>query len=149
MGCEWVGMVRGMGVASTIDEWCFSAILAVPIFQAQENRHAMAKALYSRTFTWLVQQINSCTNPGSEQTQFIGVLDIFGFENFKVCINPFTTYCPQINSMYSSIHPQLNSFEQLCINYTNEKLHKFFNHYVFALEQAIVSVMSYCSQATH
>ncbi|KAI8501010.1 Myosin-9, partial [Branchiostoma belcheri] len=74
---------------------------------------ALTKAVYERMFRWLVRAINKSLDRTRRQgASFIGILDIAGFEIF-----------------------QLNSFEQLCINYTNEKLQQLFNHTMFVLEQ--------------
>ena len=73
-------------------------------------RDAFAKALYGLLFDWLVVKVNKSLFKGETAVHF-GVLDIFGFETFQV-----------------------NSFEQLCINYTNEKLQSHFNKVIFSQE---------------
>merc|ERR1719499_1676369 len=74
---------------------------------------AIAKATYERLFKWIVTRINRSLDRTKRQgASFIGILDIAGFEIFE-----------------------LNSFEQLCINYSNEKLQQLFNHTMFILEQ--------------
>mmetsp|Transcript_4274 Transcript_4274/g.7882 ORF Transcript_4274/g.7882 Transcript_4274/m.7882 type:complete len:1324 (-) Transcript_4274:156-4127(-) len=78
--------------------------------EAQEAADAVAKAIYDKLFNWLVQRINASVN--GDKGSFIGVLDIFGFEIFD--------------------H---NGFEQLCINFTNEKLQQHFNAHTFKDEE--------------
>ncbi|XP_040484164.1 myosin-2 isoform X1 [Ursus maritimus] len=73
---------------------------------------ALAKAVYEKMFLWMVTRINQQLDTKQPRQYFIGVLDIAGFEIFD-----------------------FNSFEQLCINFTNEKLQQFFNHHMFVLEQ--------------
>ncbi|EDM07465.1 myosin, heavy polypeptide 14 [Rattus norvegicus] len=81
--------------------------------QADFALEALAKATYERLFRWLVLRLNRALDRSPRQgASFLGILDIAGFEIF-----------------------QLNSFEQLCINYTNEKLQQLFNHTMFVLEQ--------------
>lgn len=80
--------------------------------QVRNSINALSKSLYERCFGYIVDRVNKTLERNSDSTTFIGVLDIAGFEIF-----------------------QHNSFEQLCINYTNEKLQQFFNHYMFVLEQ--------------
>ncbi|KAF9526785.1 P-loop containing nucleoside triphosphate hydrolase protein [Crepidotus variabilis] len=80
--------------------------------QATEELGALSKTLYEKSFGALVERINRALDRPSSKSTFIGVLDIAGFEIFEV-----------------------NGYEQLLINYTNEKLQQFFNHHMFVLEQ--------------
>jgi len=79
---------------------------------ATVSRDGLAKQIYSRLFDWLVNRLNASIGQDTSSDRLIGVLDIYGFESFKT-----------------------NSFEQLCINFTNEKLQQHFNQNVFKMEQ--------------
>ncbi|XP_062409594.1 myosin heavy chain, fast skeletal muscle-like [Sardina pilchardus] len=80
--------------------------------QVNNSVMALAKSIYERMFLWMVIRINQMLDTKQSRQFFIGVLDIAGFEIFN-----------------------FNSMEQLCINFTNEKLQQFFNHHMFVLEQ--------------
>ncbi|KAM8834004.1 myosin VIb isoform 3-T3 [Synchiropus picturatus] len=90
-------------------------VIKVPlkVEQANNARDALAKAVYSRLFDHVVKRVNQCF-PFDTSSNFIGVLDIAGFEYFE--------------------H---NSFEQFCINYCNEKLQQFFNERILKEEQEL------------
>ncbi|XP_010190593.1 PREDICTED: unconventional myosin-Vb, partial [Mesitornis unicolor] len=87
-------------------------VKVMSVQQVVNARNALAKHIYAQLFSWIVQHINKVLHTTVKQHSFIGVLDIYGFETFEV-----------------------NSFEQFCINYANEKLQQQFTLHVFKLEQ--------------
>jgi len=91
-----------------------ASVYTVPLTAAQslDARNALAKATYDNLFAYLISLCNKTLKSTQSVSSFIGILDIFGFEIFEV-----------------------NSFEQLCINFANEKLQSLFNHTVFISEQ--------------
>jgi myosin-5 len=112
-------------------------IKKLQVSEAEYSRDTMAKSLYGALFSWLVMRVNTAIRDGppadgdsntvtttttakrkksltKSRIAFIGVLDIFGFESFAT-----------------------NSFEQLCINYTNETLQQHFNQFIFKHEQTL------------
>uniref|UniRef100_A0A7E4ZTC1 Myosin motor domain-containing protein n=1 Tax=Panagrellus redivivus TaxID=6233 RepID=A0A7E4ZTC1_PANRE len=134
--------VVGKGCESTIQKVCSESLFAVDssalktwltareiraggevvrkllnVSDACANRDALAKMIYACLFNWIVDKINENLDQGTAKSKrsskFIGVLDIYGFETFEI-----------------------NSFEQFCINYANEKLQQQFNQHVFKLEQS-------------
>ena len=112
MGCDDMSpllLLRTMKVPGAV----YNIQLTPP--QAQAARNAFGKQVYCLLFDWIVSRINdSIRGASSDAMPFIGLLDVFGFEIFEV-----------------------NSFEQLCINFANEKLHQFFLKFVFKMEEQI------------
>ncbi|XP_072574051.1 unconventional myosin-Vc isoform X1 [Paramormyrops kingsleyae] len=102
---RWLCHRRIVLVAETV-------VKPVPRERAVNARDALAKHIYAHLFDCVIRNINTMLRFAGKQHTFIGVLDIYGFETFEV-----------------------NSFEQFCINYANEKLQQQFNLHVFKLEQ--------------
>eukprot|EP01130_Rhizamoeba_saxonica_P016223 TRINITY_DN745_c0_g1_i1.p1 TRINITY_DN745_c0_g1~~TRINITY_DN745_c0_g1_i1.p1 ORF type:complete len:1528 (+),score=443.15 TRINITY_DN745_c0_g1_i1:69-4652(+) len=103
-------IVRSMTIRGEV------TVCPLNVSAAEESRDSLAKYLYNTLFEWLVNRVNVALEEdiGNKKTMVIGVLDIFGFEIFEK-----------------------NSFEQLCINFTNEKLQQKFNQTTFKEEEAV------------
>uniref|UniRef100_A0A8C9Y739 Myosin-7 n=1 Tax=Sander lucioperca TaxID=283035 RepID=A0A8C9Y739_SANLU len=110
MGLNSADLIKGLchPRVKVGNEWEYILLF----FQVNYAIGALSKAVYEKMFLWMVIRINQSLETRQPRQYFIGVLDIAGFEIFD-----------------------FNTFEQLCINFTNEKLQQFFNHHMFVLEQ--------------
>eukprot|EP00062_Callorhinchus_milii_P004844 gi/632943620/ref/XP_007887045.1/ PREDICTED: myosin-4-like isoform X2 [Callorhinchus milii] len=115
-----VAYLTGLNSADLLKALCYPRVKVGNEFvtkgqtvpQVYNNIGALAKSIFEKMFLWMVIRINQQLDTKQARQHFIGVLDIAGFEIFDY-----------------------NSLEQLCINFTNEKLQQFFNHHMFVLEQ--------------
>ncbi|KAJ0410277.1 hypothetical protein P43SY_002609 [Pythium insidiosum] len=107
-----IGALRSTLLERSITAGTESYTIPLNSEQAADVRDAVAKGLYTQLFDWLVHRINKAICSTKNVKSHIGLLDIFGFESFET-----------------------NSFEQLCINYANEKLQQKFNSDVFKVVQ--------------
>ncbi|OCT66360.1 myosin-4 [Xenopus laevis] len=115
-----IGYLMGLNSADLLKALCYPRVKVGNEFvtkgqtvqQVYNSIGALSKSVYEKLFLWMVTRINQQLDTKLPRQYFIGVLDIAGFEIFD-----------------------LNSLEQLCINFTNEKLQQFFNHHMFVLEQ--------------
>ncbi|KAG9477881.1 hypothetical protein GDO78_013066 [Eleutherodactylus coqui] len=115
-----VGYLMGLNSADLLKALCYPRVKVGNEFvtkgqtvqQVYNSVSALSKSVFEKLFFWMVARINQQLDTKQPRQYFIGVLDIAGFEIFDY-----------------------NSLEQLCINFTNEKLQQFFNHHMFVLEQ--------------
>ncbi|KAI7791208.1 Myosin heavy chain [Triplophysa rosa] len=115
-----IAYLMGLSLADMLKALCYPRVKVGNEFvtkgqtvpQVNNAVSALCKSVYEKMFLWMVIRINEMLDTKQPRQFFIGVLDIAGFEIFD-----------------------FNSLEQLCINFTNEKLQQFFNHYMFVLEQ--------------
>ncbi|KAK2758756.1 class II myosin [Arachnomyces sp. PD_36] len=114
VGSEQVTQALTIRIMETARGGRRGSVYEVPlnIVQATAVRDALAKALYFNLFDWIVERVNASLAARREITNTIGILDIYGFEIFEK-----------------------NSFEQLCINYVNEKLQQIFIQLTLKTEQ--------------
>uniref|UniRef100_A0A8C0DW43 Myosin-2 n=1 Tax=Balaenoptera musculus TaxID=9771 RepID=A0A8C0DW43_BALMU len=109
---EKAASLQGLNSADLLQALCYPKVKVGNEYVTKGQMGALAKAVYEKMFLWMVTRINQQLDTKQPRQFFIGVLDIAGFEIFH-----------------------FNSLEQLCINFTNEKLQQFFNHHVCVLEQ--------------